>query len=210
MARRINHLPRVGPQLRSILSTTFAIFNRKRKFKEVRVLCRRQTTLFGKQSRWPTDLLETGAFYRSDADNARNYFKAKSRKKVDKTTSIAAAVKELISDGDYIAIGGFGVNRIPTAALHELVRQRKKNLGLSGHTATHDFQILAAGECINRCDVAYVVGLEARGLSKRRAGRSEPVKLRSPNGPIRLAWRYKAAAMGVSSFRPEACCCPIR
>lgn len=134
-----------------------------------------------------------------DADNARNYFKAKSRKKVDKTTSIAAAVKELISDGDYIAIGGFGVNRIPTAALHELVRQRKKNLGLSGHTATHDFQILAAGECINRCDVAYVVGLEARGLSKRarRAIETGEIEITEWTNAA-LAWRYKAAAMGVS------------
>ena len=134
-----------------------------------------------------------------DVDHARIYFKSKSRKKVDKTTSVGAAVKELISDGDYIAIGGFGANRIPTAVLHELVRQRKKNLGLSGHTATHDFQILAAGECINRCDVAYVVGLEARGLSRRARQAIETGEIEITEWTnAALAWRYKAAAMGVS------------
>ena len=48
---------------------------------------------------------------------------------------------EMISDGDYIAIGGFGANRIPTAICHEIVRQGKKGLGFAGHTSTHDFQI---------------------------------------------------------------------
>ena len=38
-------------------------------------------------------------------------------------------------------------------------------MGVSGHTATHDFQILVAGECFDRCDNAYIIGLEARGVS---------------------------------------------
>ena len=43
------------------------------------------------------------------------------------------------------------------------------NLTLAGHTATHNFQILCAGNLtgrgrtLARCDVAYIVGLEARG-----------------------------------------------
>ena len=55
--------------------------------------------------------------------------------------------------------------RIPTAVLNEIVRTRKRGLGFSGHSATHDFQILAAGGVIDRCDISYVVGLEMRGLS---------------------------------------------
>ena len=38
-------------------------------------------------------------------------------------------------------------------------------MGFAGHTSTHDFQILCAGEVFNKLDVAYIVGLEARGLS---------------------------------------------
>jgi glutaconate CoA-transferase, subunit A len=134
-----------------------------------------------------------------DADSARELFRRKSRRKEDKTTTAAGAVARLIADGDYLGVGGFGANRIPTAILHEIVRQGRKNLGLSGHTATHDFQILVAGNCINRCDIAYVIGLEARGLSKRsrEAVESGAIEITEWTNAT-LAWRYKAAAMGVS------------
>ncbi len=105
-------------------------------------------------------------FSNPDADEAREHFHAKSRRMIDKTTTVKEAVAKYVHDGDYFAAGGFGSNRIPAAVLHEIVRQKKKNLGFAGHTSTHDMQILIAGKCINRCDAAYIVGLEARGLSK--------------------------------------------
>jgi glutaconate CoA-transferase subunit A len=137
-------------------------------------------------------------FMDPDADKAREFFRHKTRQMRDKVTTVQKAVETLINDGDYIAVGGFGTNRIPAAMLHEIVRQRKKNLGLSGHTATHDMQILAAGQCVDRCDVAYVVGLEARGLSKvaRQAYETGQIKAVEWSNAA-LAWRYKAAAMGV-------------
>ncbi len=133
-----------------------------------------------------------------DCDEMREYFRKKDKSLKSKLTTVSDAVKNLISDGEYIAIGGFGGVRIPTAILHEIVRQRKKNLGLSGHTATHDFQILVAGECINRCDIAYIIGLEARGLSPnaRKAVETGKIKVVEWTNAA-LAWRYKAAAMGV-------------
>ena len=134
-----------------------------------------------------------------DADKAREFFRHKSRAMVNKVTTAEEAVKTMIKDGDYITIGGFGANRIPTAILHEIVRQGKKNLGFAGHTATHDFQILIAGECIDRLDVAYIIGLEARGLSPhaRRAVESGNIKLTEWTNAT-LSWRIKAAAMGLS------------
>lgn len=141
-----------------------------------------------------------------DSDKARVYFRdQKPRKMTEKLTTVEEAVKQNINDGDYIGVGGFGANRIPTAILHEIVRQEKKHLGLSGHTATHDFQILVAGECIDRCDVAYIIGLEARGLSKiaRKAVESGSIQLTEWTNAA-LAWRYKAAAMGIS-FMPVRC-----
>ncbi len=137
-------------------------------------------------------------FVNPDPDEAREFFRRKSRKMVNKVMTVKEAVRELVHDGDYIAVGGFGAIRIPTAVLHEIVRQRKKHLGLSGHTATHDCQILAAGECFDRCDIAYVVGLEARGLSmaSRRVFERGMVKAVEWTNAA-LAWRYKAAAMGI-------------
>jgi glutaconate CoA-transferase subunit A len=137
-------------------------------------------------------------FSSPDVDAARAFFAQKSRAMTDKRMSVTEAVSQFIQDGDYLASGGFGGVRIATAVLHEIVRQRRARLGLSGHTATHDFQILAAGKCFDRCDIAYVVGLERRGLSPnaRRYLESGMVRMTEWSNAT-LGWRYKAAAMGV-------------
>ncbi len=133
-----------------------------------------------------------------DVDGARQWFAQKTRCKTEKVMSVSEAVRQFIHDGDYLASGGFGGVRIATAVLHEIVRQRIHHLGFSGHTATHDFQILAAGHCFDRCDIAYIVGLELRGLSPgaRRVMESGEVRVTEWSNAT-LAWRYKAAAMGV-------------
>jgi glutaconate CoA-transferase, subunit A len=133
-----------------------------------------------------------------DVNRAREFFRTKSRALTPKLMTVSEAVSAFIHDGDYLASGGFGGVRIASAILHEIVRQRRQNLGLSGHTATHDFQILAAGRCFNRCDIAYIVGLEMRGLSPngRRLMESGEVEVTEWTNAT-LDWRYKAAAMGV-------------
>ena len=138
------------------------------------------------------------------ANHARDYFRSKPRALVDKVTTVAEAVRRLVADGDYLAIGGFGADRLPTAVVHEIVRQGKQNFSLAGHTATHDFQILCAGnltdrgQTLARVDIAYVVGLEARGLSPhaRRVMESGTVQFTEWTN-YTLAVRFKAAAMGL-------------
>jgi len=138
-------------------------------------------------------------FMDPDPDVAREIFQKKSRAMTDKRTTVKEAVEKFIPDGCYLAIGGFGANRIPTAILHEIVRQRRKDLGFLGHTSTHDFQILCAGKCLSRVDAAYVVGLEARGLSAnaRRVMESGEVQVTEWTN-YALAVRLRAAAEGVS------------
>ena len=138
------------------------------------------------------------------ADHARAAFAAKPRACTDKVTTVADAVARLVHDGDYLAIGGFGCARIPTAVVHEILRQNKQNLRFAGHTATHDFQLLCGGNLTGRgktlshVDVAYVVGLEARGLSPhaRRVLESGEVVCTEWSN-YTLAVRFKAAAMGL-------------
>jgi glutaconate CoA-transferase subunit A len=134
-----------------------------------------------------------------DPDKARDFFRQKSRAMVDKRMTDKEAVEKFVHDGDYFAAGGFGANRIPNSIIHEIVRQRKKNLGFLGHTSTHDFEVLAAGKCFNRCDSAYIVGLEARGLSPnaRKYIQSGEVQLTEWSN-FALDTRLKAAADGVS------------
>jgi glutaconate CoA-transferase subunit A len=109
--------------------------------------------------------VEGRLFTDPDPDKARDFFREKSRKMTSKLMTLSQTISEFVRDGDYLAIGGFGANRTPIAACHEIVRQGRKNMGFAGHTSTHDSQILAAGEVFNRVDVAYIVGLEARGPS---------------------------------------------
>jgi glutaconate CoA-transferase subunit A len=138
-------------------------------------------------------------FMDPDPDKARSFFQKKSRAMTDKRTTVKEAVEKFIPNGCYLGIGGFGANRIPTAVLHEILRQKRKNLGFLGHTSTHDFQILCAGNCIDRVDVAYIVGLEARGLSPnaRRVMQSGEVKVTEWTN-YALTVRLRAAAEGVS------------
>jgi glutaconate CoA-transferase subunit A len=138
------------------------------------------------------------------ANAARAFFATKARGLVDKLTTVAEAVRRLVHDGDYLAIGGFGGDRLPTAIMHEIVRQGQQNLALAGHTATHDFQILCAGnltgrgKTLARVDNAYIVGLEARGLSPHARRVVEAGELECTEwSNYALAVRFKAAAMGL-------------
>lgn len=147
------------------------------------------------------DILKEGVgevFNAPNSDDMRAFFRNKKKLLENKLTTVKDAVEKYVNNGDYLAVGGFGGVRIPTALIHEVVRQKKKNLGFSGHVSTHDCQILAAGECFDRVDAAYVVGLEARGLSKisRKMFESGNVIVTEwSNGA--LSWRFKAAAMGL-------------
>src|SRR5438045_3209246 len=138
------------------------------------------------------------------AERARQRFAARPRGLTDKVTTVADAVSRFVANGDYLAVGGFGCARIPTAAVHEILRQGPQNLRFAGHTATHDFQLLCAGnltgrgKTLARVDVAYVVGLEARGLSPhaRRVLESGTVEVCEWTN-YALAVRLQAAAVGV-------------
>ena len=57
-------------------------------------------------------------FMPPDVDGARAFFRQKPRGMVDKRMTVQEAVERFIHDGEYIAMGGFGSVRIPTAVLH--------------------------------------------------------------------------------------------
>src|SRR5436190_7777533 len=143
-------------------------------------------------------------FVDPSAERLRAALRDKPRALTDKLTTVQEAVGRLVHDGDYLAIGGFGCDRLPVAVVHEILRQRKQNLAFAGHTATHDFQLLCAGNLTGRgqtlakVDAAYVVGLEARGLSAhaRRVMESGTVACTEWTN-YALAVRLQAAAMGV-------------
>ncbi len=141
-------------------------------------------------------------FVDPDPDHARAYFKNKNRSLVNKVTSIEKAVSANVHDGDYLAVGGFGHVRIPTAILYEIIRQGKRNLGMAGHTSIYDSDLLASSGCMDRCDISYVIGYEIRGLSAsaRKAFQSKAIRKTDWSNSA-LAWRFAAGAAGLS-FMP--------
>lgn len=141
-------------------------------------------------------------FVDPDPDNAREVFRHKYRGLVNKVMTVEEAVSKHIKDGDYLAVGGFGHVRIPTAVLYEIVRQKKRNLGMAGHTSIYDSDLLASSGCMDRCDISYVIGYEIRGLSAsaRRAFQSKAIR-KTDWSNAALAWRFAAAAAGLS-FMP--------
>jgi acyl CoA:acetate/3-ketoacid CoA transferase alpha subunit len=133
------------------------------------------------------------------ADEIRDWNRVqKERGLVDKVTTVRSAVERFVKDGMYIGIGGFGHIRISMPSIYEIVRQRIKDLKVSGHTAVHDLDVLIAGDCVKAVDVAYSFAYETRGLSKnsRRAVESGKVKCVEWTNAS-LSWRIKAAAMGL-------------
>lgn len=137
-------------------------------------------------------------FQSPDPDGNRAFLAAKNRALADKRMTAVEAVANFIPDGCFLAAGGFGTNRIPTEILHEVLRAGRKNLTFLGHTSTHDFEILCAGDCLSRVDAAYIVGLEARGLSPvaRRVMQSGKVEVCEWSNHA-LSVRLRAAADGL-------------
>ncbi len=70
-------------------------------------------------------------FMDPDPDKAREFFRKKPRAMVDKRMTEKEAVERFVPDGCYLAIGGFGANRIPNSIVHEIVRSAQKEPGLS-------------------------------------------------------------------------------
>jgi glutaconate CoA-transferase subunit A len=137
-------------------------------------------------------------FMGPDPFGFREQRRAKNRGQRSKLTTVAEAVSRYVRDGDYLATGGFGTNRIPVALLHEIVRQRKRRLGFAGHSTTHDYQILSAGGGLERVDVAYIIGLEARGLSPAARREYQQGNIRTCEWTnASLGWRLSAGARGI-------------
>jgi glutaconate CoA-transferase subunit A len=62
----------------------------------------------------------------------------------------------LVPDGATISFGGFTVQRHPMAFVYELIRLRRRNLYLFGHSGGSDWDILIGAGCVKRVEAAYV------------------------------------------------------
>jgi glutaconate CoA-transferase subunit A len=74
----------------------------------------------------------------------------------EKKMSIEDAVEKFIPDGAHVGLGGFTTQRHPMALIREIIRRRKKNLTIYGHSPGIDADMLIGTGCVKRAEVAYI------------------------------------------------------
>ena len=132
-----------------------------------------------------------------DLEAFRELNRAKPRALLDKRMTEAEAVRRFIHDGDYIGTELYGTVRCPQSLVNEIVRQGKKELRVAGQ-GVYELDILLAAGLVKALDHTYI-GLEVYGLSHclRREVESGRVEHCVEWSNAGIAWRFKAAAMGV-------------
>jgi len=72
----------------------------------------------------------------------------------DKVVTLREAAK-LVPNGAHVSLGGFTIQRHPMAFVHEMIRQRKRDLHVYGHSPGGDWDILIGAGCVRRVELAY-------------------------------------------------------
>jgi acyl CoA:acetate/3-ketoacid CoA transferase alpha subunit len=132
-----------------------------------------------------------------DVEAFREWNRAKDKRLIDKRMTEAEAVRRFVRPGDYVGTELYGTVRCPMSVVNEIVRQRIGNLKIAGQGVLELDMLLAAG-LVKALDVTYI-GLEVYGLSNclRREVESGRVERCVEWSNAGIAWRFKAAAMGV-------------
>ena len=73
---------------------------------------------------------------------------------MDKIIELAEAAA-LVPDGASLSFGGFTTQRHPMAFIYELLRLKRRNLYLFGHSPGGDWDILIGAGCVKRVELAY-------------------------------------------------------
>ncbi len=72
----------------------------------------------------------------------------------DKVVDLPRAVG-MVPNGSHISLGGFTIQRHPMAFVYEMIRQRKRNLHVYGHSPGGDLDLLIGADCVKRVELAY-------------------------------------------------------
>ena len=81
-----------------------------------------------------------------------------------KVMTTAEAIKKFVNDGEFLFIGGY-ICRPPFAAIHEIIRQKKRDLTITRSNAADDFDMLIGAGCVKRF-IATFISLGLYGLAR--------------------------------------------
>jgi glutaconate CoA-transferase subunit A len=85
-----------------------------------------------------------------------------------KVTTLKRAIEDHVRDGDLMIFGGMKVNRVPIAAVHEIIRQRRSGLKVMGLPNPLPTDMLCGAGSLNRVEFCYM-GLQGdKGFAQMR------------------------------------------
>lgn len=98
----------------------------------------------------------TAPYHKIDPDGFREWVREnKQRALVSKLMTEKEAVAKLVADGDYITYECNYLTRGPNSLLHEIMRQRKKNLWIAGKFTYVDVGMLVGAGCASKVDTGF-------------------------------------------------------
>lgn len=132
-----------------------------------------------------------------DLDAFREWNRSKPKALLDKRMSEGEAIRRFVQDGDYLGTELYGSVRAPMSLVRELIRQGRKGLRVAGQSVL-EIDLLLGASMVTATDFTYI-GLELYGVSNvlRREVETGNLKQVVEWSNAGLAWRFKAAAMGV-------------
>ncbi len=88
---------------------------------------------------------------------------------MSKVMTTAEAVSNFIHDGDFLFIGGY-ICRTPFAAIHEIIRQKKRDLTITRSNAADDFDMMIGAGVVRRFIGTFLsLGVYGLGRCYRRS-----------------------------------------
>jgi glutaconate CoA-transferase subunit A len=137
--------------------------------------------------------------YALDLKQKRRKIEEKTKSPQSKIMALDEAVKQFISEGSHIAIGGCLYSRTPTAAIHEIIRQRIGGLTLSRSLVGMEADILLGSALLRKVVTSWWSVGYAWGISRvMRSAVEQQLVTFEEWSHLSLGLRYRAAAMGIT------------
>jgi glutaconate CoA-transferase subunit A len=116
---------------------------------------------------------------------------------VDKLIDLHQAAA-LVPDGATLSFGGFTTQRHPMAFIYELIRLKRRNLYLFGHSPGGDWDILIGAGCVKRVELAYEAdeAFQTVGPRWRKVVESGAIEWEDYSN-FAMVSRFTAGAMGI-------------
>ena len=134
-----------------------------------------------------------------DLKESRRKIEEKEKAPHPKLMGLDDAVRQLVSEGSHVAIGGCLYSRTPTAVIHEIIRQKIGDLTISRSLAGMEADLLLAASLLKKVVTSWWSVGYAWGISRvmRKSVEEQRVSFEEWSH-LSLGLRYRAAAMGVT------------